>query len=128
MPSIPASAGNLAVTASDHGAYIVIAAVLGVTWSVLVLAIRLYIRFHLNGPFGPDDAAASFGTVSTTTLGVILADHLTSSSQVAGICQTSLTLSAVHYGLGKRRELLSPDQLDTAMKVRPWSSRVTHRG
>ncbi|KAM4060948.1 MFS transporter [Hirsutella rhossiliensis] len=97
MSFTPISAGNMVVTTSDHGAYIVIAAVLGVTWSVLVLAIRLYIRLHLNGPFGPDDAAASFGTV-------------------AGICQTSLTLTAVHYGLGKRQELLSPDQLDTAMK------------
>lgn len=64
MSSTPMSAGNLIVTNSDHGAYIVIVAVLGVTWSVLVLAIRLYIRLRLNGPFGPDDAAATLGTVS----------------------------------------------------------------
>jgi len=54
----------MGVTPRDHGAYIVITAVVGVTWTVLVYCIRLYIRLNFNGPFGFDDASASFATVS----------------------------------------------------------------
>ncbi|KND88390.1 hypothetical protein TOPH_07024 [Tolypocladium ophioglossoides CBS 100239] len=91
------AANNVAVTPDDHGAYIVITAFLGVTWTTLVLAIRLYIRFRLNGPFGLDDAAASFATV-------------------VGIGQTALTLVAVRNGMGKREDLLESDSIDAVMK------------
>ncbi|KJZ71924.1 hypothetical protein HIM_08680 [Hirsutella minnesotensis 3608] len=89
---------HLPVTPSDHGAYIVIAAVIGVTWSVLVLAIRLYIRFRLNGPYGIDDAAATFATV-------------------VAVCQTSVALAAVHNGLGRRTELLTDQSHEAALKL-----------
>ncbi|KAJ6446908.1 C2H2 type zinc finger containing protein [Purpureocillium lavendulum] len=88
---------NLAVTPQDHGAFIVVAAIVGVIWTALVYGIRLYIRLNINGPFGFDDAAASFATV-------------------IGILQSSVTLVAVRNGLGKSQDLLSADELDTALK------------
>lgn len=54
---------NLAVTTTDHAGLIVITAVVGATWTVMVYLIRLYIRLSVNGPFGIDDGAASFATV-----------------------------------------------------------------
>ncbi|OAQ85067.1 MFS transporter [Purpureocillium lilacinum] len=88
----------MGVTPRDHGAYIVITAVVGVTWTVLVYCIRLYIRLNFNGPFGFDDASASFATV-------------------VGIVQSAVTLIAVRNGLGKAEDLLSPDELEAAMKL-----------
>ncbi|ODA84131.1 hypothetical protein RJ55_02649 [Drechmeria coniospora] len=88
---------HLVVTPSDHGAFIVIAGLIGLIWTVLVLAMRLYIRFGVNGPFGLDDAATSFATL-------------------VGIVQTSLTLIAVHHGMGKGQDLLTHEDLDLAMK------------
>lgn len=66
------AASSLAVTTSDHGALIVIVAVVGATWTILVYLIRLYIRLRLNGPFGLDDVAASFATVSTMGKRVVI--------------------------------------------------------
>jgi len=51
------------VTAENHQAYIIITAILGLLWTLLVFAIRMYLRLWLNGPFGWDDAAATFATV-----------------------------------------------------------------
>ncbi|PNY23636.1 Uncharacterized protein TCAP_06423, partial [Tolypocladium capitatum] len=81
----------------DQGAFVVITAVLGVTWTVLMLTIRLYIRSRINGPFGLDDLAALLGTLFA-------------------VCQSSVVLVAVHNGLGKRTELLQHDSLNTVMK------------
>ncbi|KYK58764.1 hypothetical protein DCS_05782 [Drechmeria coniospora] len=92
---------HLVVTPSDHGAFIVIAGLIGLIWTVLVLAMRLYIRFGVNGPFGLDDAATSFATL-------------------VGIVQTSLTLIAVHHGMGKGQDLLTHEDLDLAMKASSW--------
>ncbi|KAJ6437098.1 restless-like transposase [Purpureocillium lavendulum] len=88
---------NMAVTPQDHGAFIVVAAIVGVIWTALVYGIRLYIRLNINGPFGLDDAAASFATVM-------------------GILQSAVTLVAVRNGLGKSQDLLSADELDAALK------------
>ena len=54
----------LVVNAANHEAYIVLAAVICMTWTILTIIIRLYLRLRLNGPFGFDDATASLGTVS----------------------------------------------------------------
>ncbi|KAK2592023.1 hypothetical protein QQS21_010294 [Conoideocrella luteorostrata] len=90
-----------AVTFYDHGALITITAVVGATWTVLVCIIRLYIRLRLNGPFGLDDVAALFATA-------------------VGIAQTAVTLAGVQDGLGKQQDLLSSNQVHSAMKFRRW--------
>jgi hypothetical protein len=54
---------RIAVSADNHEAFIVITAAIGVTWTLLVLGIRMYLRTRLNGPIGIDDVAAIFGTV-----------------------------------------------------------------
>lgn len=54
---------SVPVTKDNHEAFIVITAVLGLIWTLLVIAIRVYLRTRLNGPFGMDDGAAVFGTV-----------------------------------------------------------------
>ncbi|KAA8651272.1 hypothetical protein EYZ11_006782 [Aspergillus tanneri] len=86
------------VTPDRHGAFIVITGVIGLIWSCMIIAIRVYLRLHLNPPFGWDDMAAVFGTV-------------------VGIIQTSVTLSAVHCGIGTRENLLTTERADTALKT-----------
>ncbi len=54
---------HMVVGPDDHRAYIVITAIVGLIWSVLVLCIRIFIRVRLTGPFGLDDAAAAIATV-----------------------------------------------------------------
>lgn len=58
-------------------------AIVGIIWVVMVLGIRLYLRYKLNGPIGNDDYAA------------ILATSL-------GIAQSAVVLAGVHSGLGHR--------------------------
>ena len=52
------------VTPDDHSAFIIIAALIGLSWSILIIGIRVYLRLKLNPPFGLDDVAAVFGTVN----------------------------------------------------------------
>ncbi|KJK81726.1 hypothetical protein H634G_02988 [Metarhizium anisopliae BRIP 53293] len=96
---------NLAVTTTDHAGLIVITAVVGATWTVMVYLIRLYIRLSVNGPFGIDDGAASFATVF-------------------GLVQTAITLLAVRNGLGKQESLLVADEVDRALKLNYASNLV----
>ena len=73
--SIIMSSGNdnnrIVISADNHEAFIVITAVLGVIWAVLVMSIRMYIRLRINGPFGFDDAVALFGTVRATSYAIL---------------------------------------------------------
>jgi hypothetical protein len=55
---------HLVVSSGDHEAYVVLTAVSCLTWTLLVLIVRLYLRLRLNGPFGHDDTAASIATAS----------------------------------------------------------------
>lgn len=66
-----ASAGvndHMVVGPDDHRAYIVITAIVGLIWSVLVLCIRIFIRTRLTGPLGLDDVAATIATVCAPLL------------------------------------------------------------
>ncbi|KAM3542647.1 hypothetical protein ARSEF1564_004479 [Beauveria bassiana] len=82
----------------DHRAYIVIVAIVGLIWSVLVLCIRVFIRVRLTGPFGSDDAAASLATL-------------------IGVCQTATVLYAVRQGVGVRNNDAFADSMDSALKA-----------
>ncbi|OAA69825.1 hypothetical protein ISF_03095 [Cordyceps fumosorosea ARSEF 2679] len=89
---------HMVVGPDDHRAYIVITAVVGLTWSVLVLAIRLFIRLRLTGPFGSDDAAASLATFIAA-------------------CQTATTLYSVREGVGVRYNDAYRDSMDAGLKA-----------
>lgn len=67
---------------------------------MMVLAIRLYLRYKLNGPVGNDDYAA----ILATTLGV---------------AQSAVVLVGVHSGLGSDRTLVDATSDQTTMKVSP---------
>lgn len=56
-------------------------AIVGIIWVMMVLGIRLYLRYKLSGPIGNDDYAA------------ILATSL-------GIAQSAVVLAGVNSGLG----------------------------
>ncbi|KNG84806.1 hypothetical protein ANOM_006709 [Aspergillus nomiae NRRL 13137] len=81
---------SMEFTPENHVAIIVIAAVVGLVWSILMIIMRIYLRLRLIPPLGVDDAVAVFGTI-------------------AGVVQTSVTLHAVHNGIGKQEDLLAPD-------------------
>lgn len=61
------------VTPDDHSAFIIIAALIGLSWSILIIGIRVYLRLKLNPPFGLDDVAAVFGTVNITFCNLVIA-------------------------------------------------------
>jgi len=54
--------GALAVSPHDHQGIIVIIVVTCIVWTVLVMCIRLFSRFHFNGVFSWDDALVVLGT------------------------------------------------------------------
>lgn len=56
------------VTPDRHGAYVVIASLVGLIWTLFIIGIRVYLRTRLTPPFGWDDFAAVFGTVSENCL------------------------------------------------------------
>ncbi|KAB8231088.1 hypothetical protein BDV23DRAFT_195668 [Aspergillus alliaceus] len=85
------------VTPDDHSAFIIIAALVGLSWSIFIIGIRVYLRWKLNPPFGFDDAFAVFGTI-------------------IGTVQTAVTLDAVRSGIGKKEALLTDDRVESGLK------------
>ncbi|EGX93900.1 hypothetical protein CCM_02170 [Cordyceps militaris CM01] len=89
---------HMAAGPDDRRAYIVIVAVVGLVWSLLVLCIRVFIRLRLSGPFGADDAAASLATI-------------------IAVCQTATVLYAVRQGVGVRDNPAYHDSVDSGLKA-----------
>ncbi|KAJ6785129.1 hypothetical protein PWT90_07571 [Aphanocladium album] len=89
---------HMVVTPDDHRAYIVITAIVGLTWSVMVLCIRVFIRLRLTGPFSWDDWAATIATL-------------------IGAGQTGTVLYAVRQGVGVRYNDAYHDSTDSAFKA-----------
>lgn len=78
-------------------------AIVGIIWVVMVLGIRLYLRYKLNGPIGNDDYAA----ILATTL---------------GIAQSAVVLAGVHSGLGNGTAIDENSHDQTTVKVSTSSS------
>ncbi|GAB7361743.1 hypothetical protein MBLNU230_g1790t1 [Neophaeotheca triangularis] len=72
-------------------AFVVITATTAIIWSLLVLAVRLYLRLKINGPMGSDD----YTCIAATAVGVI---------------QSCTVLGEAHVGLGRHAEDLSARQ------------------
>ena len=53
--------------ATHHGAWVVITAALGLTFGIVCLLIRLYVRLIISPPFTRDDYVHSIATVSLGT-------------------------------------------------------------
>ncbi|GAB7353910.1 hypothetical protein MBLNU459_g4256t1 [Dothideomycetes sp. NU459] len=72
---------------------VIAVAVTAIVWTLFFLAIRLYLRFKVNGPWGYDDYAASIATLF-------------------GLVHSSLVISSVRSTLGQHnvsvRDLVSP--------------------
>ncbi|KAH8427164.1 uncharacterized protein LDX57_004879 [Aspergillus melleus] len=86
------------VTPDKHGAFVIIASLVGLIWTVFIIGIRVYLRMRLTPPFGWDDVAAIFGTI-------------------VGVIQTSVTPDAVNHGIGTRESLLTSHEADVALQV-----------
>ena len=76
---------NLPMAAS----YVVIAAMVGMIWSIMFWHIRLFIRLKINGPFGWDDIHCTIATVF-------------------GIINSCITITETHYGLGQSIRKVPP--------------------
>ena len=98
----PADAHTTTMGHSDRTTPLIVSsvAIVGIIWVMMVLAIRLYLRYKLNGPVGNDDYAA----ILATTLGV---------------AQSAVVLVGVHSGLGSDRTLVDATNDQTTMKVSP---------
>lgn len=84
-------------------------AIVGIIWVVMVLGIRLYLRYKLNGPIGNDDYAA------------ILATSL-------GIAQSAVVLAGVNSGLGHKTTIDDKESHDqtTAKVSKPAAISSSH--
>lgn len=85
-------------------------AIVGIIWVMMVLGIRLYLRYKLNGPIGNDDYAA----ILATTL---------------GIAQSAVVLAGVNSGLGSSVIAIDESLEQTTVKVSsaPSSSKPAAR-
>lgn len=54
----------IAVSDTQHGAWITVAAALGLAVTFICLGMRIYVRVAIAPPFGLDDIALSVGFVS----------------------------------------------------------------
>lgn len=85
---------------TQGAAYIVITAVTGLIYTLLVWFIRLFIRIKINPPFGWDDIHCTIATVFT-------------------LLDSSLILSQTRYGLGQHAWAITPHAANT-QRVLGW--------
>lgn len=78
------------VTPDDHSAWIIIAAALGLSSSLVFGAIRIFVRQTISPQYGLDDITLAISTV-------------------LAIIQSAVVLGACSEGLGKSLRLLSPE-------------------
>ncbi|KAF2171439.1 hypothetical protein M409DRAFT_50877 [Zasmidium cellare ATCC 36951] len=86
------------VTPTDHSAWIIIAAALGTSLSVLFLGIRVFIRSSGGSRHGLDD-------------------WLTAAATAVSVVQSGLVLAACHAGLGKSASLLTAEEIVSTQKI-----------
>ncbi|KAM5477442.1 hypothetical protein McanCB56680_007344 [Microsporum canis] len=68
------------------------------TYMVLCYLVRLFMRITINGPFGKDDWALTFGSI-------------------IAVVQTGLKISEAYAGLGRRRHLVSLPEIERVEKL-----------
>lgn len=78
------------VTPDDHSAWIIIAAALGLTSSLVFGAIRVFVRQTISPQYGLDDISLAASTI-------------------LAVIQSSIVLGACSEGLGKSLRLFSPE-------------------
>lgn len=94
---------STAITSTDHGQIVVLAAWLCFTAGVLLSAVRIYIRWPLSALAGKDDLAYAVSTL-------------------LAIIQTALILNAVGRGFGKTEDDLEEWQAVATAKVSTTSA------
>ncbi|RDI80282.1 hypothetical protein Vi05172_g9749 [Venturia inaequalis] len=87
------SDGHQAITSTDHGGSITIAAAMLMVFMILFYIIRILVRIGFKSSIGFDDIAITIGSV-------------------LGVVQSILVMLAVKAGLGRKLDLLSPRQID----------------
>lgn len=90
-------------------AFVVITATTAIIWSLLVLAVRLYLRLKINGPMGSDDYTCIAATVRDIQFKQLRQAILTCHEAV-GVIQSCTVLGEAHVGLGRHAEDLSARQ------------------
>lgn len=78
------------VSPTDHTAWILIAAALGLSWALLTGVIRIFVRLTISPGAGLDDASVGVATFF-------------------GLVQSAVVLSACHNGFGKATNLVLAD-------------------
>lgn len=89
---------STAITATDHGQIVALAAWLCFTAGVLLSAVRVYVRWPLTALAGKDDIAYAV-------------------SMLFAIVQTAMTLDEVRKGFGKIEADLEEQQIVSIAKV-----------
>lgn len=103
------------VTDTDHTAWVIISTALGLAYTLLFGAIRIFSRYTTTRNFGLDDFLLAAATVSFKRCKCLT----TSEYDVQGftIIQSSLVLVACSDGLGKSIELVSSENEVRIAKV-----------
>ncbi|EFQ97430.1 hypothetical protein MGYG_00471 [Nannizzia gypsea CBS 118893] len=86
------------ITGDENGPLVVVSSAIMVTYMILCYLIRVFMRFTINGPFGKDDWALTFGSL-------------------IAVVQTGLKISEAYAGLGRRRELVPMEEIQRLEKL-----------
>ncbi|KAM5438687.1 hypothetical protein MaudCBS49596_007609 [Microsporum audouinii] len=90
--------GAYHISEEEHGPLVVVSSAIMMTYMVLCYLVRLFMRITINGPFGKDDWALTFGSI-------------------IAVVQTGLKISEAYAGLGRRRHLVSLPEIERVEKV-----------
>lgn len=110
---------STAVNANDRGLEVVVVALICLTFSILFLLTRLYIRWPWGSLLGRDDVLAAIAFVGY--LSVPLAHEDAEILQIVSIAQTGVVLRARSEGLGRKIEKLESSAVIGVDKVRAES-------
>ncbi|KAK5713837.1 hypothetical protein LTR17_017412 [Elasticomyces elasticus] len=85
---------------TEPASYIVIVGSTAIIWSLLTLAIRIFLRTKINGPFGWDDVACCVATF-------------------LGVLYSTICLTQIGFGLGRHSENVTPSMIRTS-RILGW--------
>lgn len=116
--SPPSLVVSTAVNENNHGARIVVIAVLCLIASGMFMLTRLTIRWPWKALFGADDAVCLVAMVSESPKLSCNGEANENNVQAASIVQTGVMLKAVERGLGQKVSTLDLSKIESIQQVR----------
>lgn len=115
------------ITPTDHAAWIIIAAALGLSLVLVFGGIRIFIRQTVGTGYGADDYLLGFASVRVLLKYPLTLNELTSPcGKLFMVPQSIIVLVACSQGLGKSKTLLGQKELQSIQQVRSQQCPLTN--